>query len=259
MIAVELSQKPRLGQKMPGQLLDWKKPAANDGSYREKPKVKLRLVAGKLYAGEQFDSNLNNYYLRARYYDQSIGRLTSMDTFLGFEKDPVTLHKYLYGNSDPINNIDPSGHISLSSIGAALNISARLVTTSVRVVGTSALRFAKSASNLGKASFIRVQYMQRVRALSKLADQMRKNGKSSEEIAKVLNKKRRALGRLFKNATDPKTQQNAFARNLKEYGDKWGPTWQYLKKQGKSWEDIIESSARPNTSIQELIRIFFRR
>lgn len=175
----------------------------------------------------------------------------------GWQNDPITLNKYLYANSDPVTFVDPSGHFGLSSIGAALNITARLVTTAVRIGGNSALRFAKTVSNLSKASIVRVQYMQRVRALSKLADQMRKNGKSSEEIAKALNKKRRAIGRLFKNVTDPKTRENAFARNMEKYGDKWGPTWQYLRSQNKSWEEIIESATRPNSSMQELIKIFF--
>jgi len=33
------------------------------------------------YTGEQFDANLNQYYLRARYYDPGVGRFTTMDTF----------------------------------------------------------------------------------------------------------------------------------------------------------------------------------
>jgi RHS repeat-associated protein len=219
-----------------------------------------------LFAGEQFDSGLGDYYLRARYYSQGIGRFMQMDTFQGLMDDPVTLHKYLYANADPIRNVDPSGQISLNSITQALQVSARLVTTSVRAVGSSAVRFAKTARNFssrtvdaGKTVLIRVQYQNRVRELSRLAKELRSSGKSSEEIAKILNTKRRALGRLFKNATDATTRQNAYARNLSRYGDKYGPTWQYLRSQGKSWDDIIESAARPNSSFQELVKIFFGR
>ena len=57
--------------------------------------------------------------------------------------------------------------------------------------------------------------------------------------------------------TDPATRQNAFARNMEKYGDKWGPAWQYLRRNNKSWEEIIESASRPNTSFQELTKIFF--
>lgn len=73
-----------------------------------------------------------------------------MDTFQGFFTSPVTLHKYLYGNADPVNNIDPSGNISLGSIGTALNISARLASRSVANVGKTALRsFNQSISKIG--------------------------------------------------------------------------------------------------------------
>ena len=81
------------------------------------------------YTGEQFDANLNQIYLRARYYDPSIGRFTSQDTWMGNNSDPVTLHKYLYANIDPVNNIDPTGNFSLGGLMSAINIASTLVTT----------------------------------------------------------------------------------------------------------------------------------
>jgi RHS repeat-associated protein len=75
-----------------------------------------------LYTGEQFDGSLGNYYLRARYYDPNSGRFTQMDTWMGRDSDPVTLHKYLYANGDSANNIDPSGNFSIGSVMAAVNI-----------------------------------------------------------------------------------------------------------------------------------------
>jgi RHS repeat-associated protein len=74
------------------------------------------------FAGEQFDSALDNYYLRARYYNQSVGRFTQMDTWNGNSQDPITLHKYLYANVDPVNRIDPSGMFSLYEGSAITNI-----------------------------------------------------------------------------------------------------------------------------------------
>jgi RHS repeat-associated protein len=62
-----------------------------------------------LYRGEQYDSDLGLYYLRARYYNTMTGRFVSMDPENGIVTDPKTLHKYLYANGDPINRIDPSG------------------------------------------------------------------------------------------------------------------------------------------------------
>ena len=74
------------------------------------------------FAGEQFDDKLDQYYLRARYYNQNSGRFTQMDTYMGNSQDPVTLHKYLYGNADPVNHTDPSGYFGLANLGASSNI-----------------------------------------------------------------------------------------------------------------------------------------
>ncbi len=62
-----------------------------------------------LYRGEQFDSDLGLYYLRARYYNPSTGRFLSRDPLDGNAINPASLHKYLYANGDPVNVIDPTG------------------------------------------------------------------------------------------------------------------------------------------------------
>ncbi|MBF7073944.1 hypothetical protein ISG33_11090 [Glaciecola sp. MH2013] len=69
-----------------------------------------------LYTGEQYDAQLDNYYLRARYYNQGVGRFTQMDEWMGVDNEPVTLNKYIYAYSDGINIIDPSGMFGLSDI-----------------------------------------------------------------------------------------------------------------------------------------------
>ena len=79
-----------------------------------------------LYCGEQFDSMTGLYYLRARYMDTSTGRFISMDTYQGTLFEPVTLHKYLYANANPVMNSDPSGNFSLSETSIAQAISAEL-------------------------------------------------------------------------------------------------------------------------------------
>lgn len=67
-----------------------------------------------LFAGEQHDPTLEFYYLRARYLNPSIGRFATMDTFEGTRGIPLSLHKYLYTNADPVNAIDPSGNLTLN-------------------------------------------------------------------------------------------------------------------------------------------------
>jgi RHS repeat-associated protein len=82
-----------------------------------------------LFAGEQYDSKLDQYYLRQRYYDMNLGRFSRRDSFEGINFSPVTLHKYLYADVNPANGTDPSGLFTLyelsvnMAIGAALNAS----------------------------------------------------------------------------------------------------------------------------------------
>src|SRR5262249_30078139 len=62
-----------------------------------------------LFSGQQFDSALSLYYLRARYYQPSTGRFTARDPSEGDPLAPLTLHKYIYAGCDPVNKSDPSG------------------------------------------------------------------------------------------------------------------------------------------------------
>ena len=82
-----------------------------------------------LFAGEQFDPILGDYYNRARYYDPQTGRFTRRDTYEGNINNPVSLHKYLYANANPVNYIDPSGYVSKAEVFAALQVADILYTT----------------------------------------------------------------------------------------------------------------------------------
>lgn len=75
-----------------------------------------------LYAGEQNDSNLGFYYLRARYLNTGTGRFVNADPFAGDPQSPLSLHKYLYASANPTNRIDPSGLEDLIELQTALRI-----------------------------------------------------------------------------------------------------------------------------------------
>jgi RHS repeat-associated protein len=68
-----------------------------------------RQATSLLYSGEQFDSTLQQYHLRARNYNQANGQFTTLDPYAGNIYDPQSLHKYAYCHTDPVNGVDPSG------------------------------------------------------------------------------------------------------------------------------------------------------
>jgi len=70
-------------------------------------------VNSHLFTGEQYDPNVGFYYLRARWMNPETGRFTRMDDYWGGEYDPVSLHKYMYANANPVNMVDPSGQFSM--------------------------------------------------------------------------------------------------------------------------------------------------
>jgi len=96
------------------------------------------------YCGEYWDNETETYYLRARYYDPSIGRFLSEDTYWNpanmiYGDDPITWNereddplglntytyvpdmsaimqsgnRYVYGLNNPLKYKDPSGHIAI--------------------------------------------------------------------------------------------------------------------------------------------------
>ena len=76
---------------------------------------------------------MGDYYLRQRYYDTSTGRFTRRDTYEGRLDEPLTLHKYIYGNSNPVNFTDPTSFSALaeynsSSLAVAALIAGILLT-----------------------------------------------------------------------------------------------------------------------------------
>lgn len=79
------------------------------------------------FQGEERDAT-GLYYLRARYMDPVTGTFTSMDTYGGSLSDPMSLHKYLFANSNPVKYCDPSGHST--TISEAVGVCAIIGTLS---------------------------------------------------------------------------------------------------------------------------------
>src|ERR1051325_11389758 len=77
-----------------------------------------------------------------RYLDPQTGRFRTMDSYEGSQGDPLSLHKYLYAQGNPVMHVDPSGHdgslveLSASSLagsyiqGGIANVTANFVVRS---------------------------------------------------------------------------------------------------------------------------------
>lgn len=92
---------------------------------------------------------------------------------------------------------------------------------------------------------LRLEYEAAVKALKDKVPVMRSQGMEDEAIARALHAERRELGVKYKGLTPPEKLAEIYARNLEKYGDKLGPTIEYLRDKGKTWEQIIDSATRP--------------
>ena len=97
------------------------------------------------YTGEYTDRHTGLIYLRARDYDPKVGRFIGMDEHPGSQRIPLTLNKYLYGNADPANHIDPSGNFftlagTMTAVGRQMSLVRFAFTNVGRQAGGVAIR-----------------------------------------------------------------------------------------------------------------------
>jgi hypothetical protein len=95
---------------------------------------------------------------------------------------------------------------------------------------------------------LRLEYEERVVALRDRANAMRRDGSTPEAIARAMHAARRRLCQVFKEQTPEPQRTRIFERTRAVYDDPLGPSVEFLRLQGKSWEHIIESASRPGPS-----------
>ena len=101
---------------------------------------------------------------------------------------------------------------------------------------------------------LRQAYENEVENLKAYGDELLASGMSEEQVARTLNQARRNLGIKYKNATPQPLRDYIYEVNMRRYGDKLGPTYDYLiKVKRKSNMDIIKSSSTPNSNIDNLL------
>ncbi|MBN1816419.1 MAG: RHS repeat-associated core domain-containing protein [Sedimentisphaerales bacterium] len=100
------------------------------------------------FTGQWYDDEIGQYYLRARQYDPIMMRFTSRDPVRGKLQEPLTLHKYLYCQNNPVNYIDPDGRVALV-IGGSISFNsgeAGSVIGNAMTVGGNMLGGAKGSA-----------------------------------------------------------------------------------------------------------------
>jgi hypothetical protein len=108
---------------------------------------------------------------------------------------------------------------------------------------------------------LRQAYQAEVTALANSANTLRAglgphpNQAQLELLARVMHARRRELGVLYKNTTPKPLLDAIYARNLKLYEDKLGPSFESLaRKYHGDMDKVIEAASRPNPSIDQLLK-----
>jgi len=103
-----------------------------------------------------------------------------------------------------------------------------------------------------KGSRLRREYEERVHALTKLSEELAREGLPEEQIARTLHEKRRALGADYKKAAPPLLREYIYDRTARKYGDPLGPSYEALRET-KTDAEIIASASRPIRDLDERI------
>ena len=100
------------------------------------------------FTGEALDPGTQLYYLRARYYDPSVGRFISRDKFGGFTLAPKTVNRFSYGLNNPALFTDASGQFfGWDDVGAI--VGGAIVGAASQYVGDVATNLAQGKTGLG--------------------------------------------------------------------------------------------------------------
>ena len=69
-----------------------------------------------LYRGYRYDHETGLYYLNSRYYDPETGRFVNGDVYASTGDSSVACNMFAYCLDNPVNMVDPSGDIAITTI-----------------------------------------------------------------------------------------------------------------------------------------------
>ena len=79
------------------------------------------------FTGSVRDLGSGLQYMNARYYDPATGRFVSQDTYTGTPYAPWTQHLYSYCGNNPVNMVDPTGHMPIQPMAVCDGGTTRVV------------------------------------------------------------------------------------------------------------------------------------
>ena len=68
------------------------------------------------YRGYYYDSETGFYYLNSRYYDPEVGRFINADGYISTGQDITGYNMFAYCLNNPVNMVDPSGEIAITTL-----------------------------------------------------------------------------------------------------------------------------------------------
>ena len=101
----------------------------------------------------------------------------------------------------------------------------------------------------------RIAYHESVESMYVMLQEMREQGKSTEEIARAVSTRRNEI-RLEAYADDPEGLAALKARNLEKYGHEEGPLPDELYEKYGSWERVMEKSFSTNAGMDACLGLY---
>jgi RHS repeat-associated protein len=81
------------------------------GEYRIDPPDPADDITDRGFTGHKHNDDIELIYMNARYYVPAIGRFASADTVIPHPNDPQSYNRFSYVRNNPLNSVDPTGHI----------------------------------------------------------------------------------------------------------------------------------------------------
>lgn len=67
------------------------------------------------YTSQRYDDKAELVDMNARWYDPSVGRFLTQDSYRGDPMNPLTLNRYSYVHNNPVNMWDPTGNVAVEA------------------------------------------------------------------------------------------------------------------------------------------------